>query len=165
MELISYSLAFLFHLLYQTSLQSYLRLLNARWHKDSSKAKQHEAMAFEKVSYAGHCSPIYREDEPPLYKITIMTPRFYTHCLQMISKHQCIFSFLRYACLGLSRVRASSPLTLEAHLLFRSERLRLAPLLLPRTCESSLYVIWTEGQLCPLIGVYLKHTCLCRSEG
>jgi hypothetical protein len=30
-------------------------------------------MALEKkVLYAGHCSPNYREDEPPLYRITIM---------------------------------------------------------------------------------------------
>jgi hypothetical protein len=29
-------------------------------------------MAIKKVSYAGHYSPIYREDESPLYKITIM---------------------------------------------------------------------------------------------
>jgi hypothetical protein len=26
----------------------------------------------QKVSYVGHCSPIYKEDEPPSYKITIM---------------------------------------------------------------------------------------------
>jgi hypothetical protein len=26
----------------------------------------------QKVLYAGHCSSIYREDEPPLYKITIV---------------------------------------------------------------------------------------------
>src|SRR5690349_17946793 len=37
-----------------------------------SKAKQHEVMALKKVLYAGHCSPIYREDESPSYKITIM---------------------------------------------------------------------------------------------
>jgi hypothetical protein len=29
-------------------------------------------MALQKVSYVGNCSLIYREDEPPSYKITIM---------------------------------------------------------------------------------------------
>jgi hypothetical protein len=29
-------------------------------------------LALEKVLCAVHCSSIYREDEPPLYKITIM---------------------------------------------------------------------------------------------
>jgi hypothetical protein len=36
------------------------------------KAKQHEAMALEKVLYTWHYSSIYREEEPPSYKITIM---------------------------------------------------------------------------------------------
>jgi hypothetical protein len=29
-------------------------------------------MVLKKVSYAEHCSPIYRKDEPPSYKITII---------------------------------------------------------------------------------------------
>jgi hypothetical protein len=29
-------------------------------------------MALKKIPYAGHCSSIYREDETPLYRITIM---------------------------------------------------------------------------------------------
>jgi hypothetical protein len=50
-KLISYGLAFLFHIpLYQMSLQAYLRLLNTRWHEGSSKAKQHEAMTLENVN-------------------------------------------------------------------------------------------------------------------
>jgi hypothetical protein len=54
------------------SLQAYLRLLNARRQEVSSKAKQYEAVALEKILYIGHYSSIYREDEPPLYKITTM---------------------------------------------------------------------------------------------
>jgi hypothetical protein len=55
------------------SLQAYLQLLNTRWHEGSLKAKRHEAMALEKVAYVGHRSSIYRDDEPPLYRITIMS--------------------------------------------------------------------------------------------
>jgi hypothetical protein len=29
-------------------------------------------MALEKVLYTGHCSSIYRKDEPPLYRIKII---------------------------------------------------------------------------------------------
>jgi hypothetical protein len=35
-----------------------------------------------KVLYVEYYSSIYREDEPPLYKITIAPLRRYTHCLQ-----------------------------------------------------------------------------------
>jgi hypothetical protein len=35
-------------------------------------AKWHEVMDPLKVLYVGHCSLIYREDEPSLYRITIM---------------------------------------------------------------------------------------------
>jgi hypothetical protein len=53
------------------SLQAKLWLLNTKWHEGTSKAKQYEGVILEKELYAGHCSSIYREDEPPLYKITI----------------------------------------------------------------------------------------------
>jgi hypothetical protein len=158
-ELISYSLAFLFHLLYQTSLQSYLRLLNARWNKDSLKAKQHEAMAFEKVSYAWHCSPIYRQDEQPLYKITIM-PLKVLHTLFTDDINTSMYFLF-------SLLRRSWPSTRKSF--FSAFTRSPSPFpkwsTSPRTGESSLYVVWTEGQLRPLIKVYLKHTCLCRSEG
>jgi hypothetical protein len=49
--------------LYQTNLQTYIRLLDTRWHEGSSKAKRHEAMAFERWIYVGYCSLIYREGE------------------------------------------------------------------------------------------------------
>jgi hypothetical protein len=64
MKLISYALAFLFHhLLYQTSLQTYLWLLDTRWHEGSSKATQHEAMVLKRWIYVWYYSPIYREGE------------------------------------------------------------------------------------------------------
>jgi hypothetical protein len=68
---------------YETHL-IFLRLLNTKWHKGSSKAKQHEVVALEKVLYARHCSSIYREDEPPLYKLQSHPLRLYTHCSQML---------------------------------------------------------------------------------
>jgi hypothetical protein len=62
------------------SLQAYLWLLKIRCHEGTLKAKQHEAKALEMVPYAGHCSSIYREDELPLYRIT-MTPIKVLHTL------------------------------------------------------------------------------------
>jgi hypothetical protein len=52
---------------------AYLRLLNTRWHEGSSKTKQLEVVTLKKV--LGHCSSIYKEDEPALYRITIMPLR------------------------------------------------------------------------------------------
>jgi hypothetical protein len=52
------------------SLQVYLRLLNIRWREGFSKTKRHEAMA--PCTLCRALSSIYREDEPPLYRITIM---------------------------------------------------------------------------------------------
>lgn len=72
-ELISFALAFSLYLpLHQINLQAYIRLLDKGWYKGSSKAERHEATTLEKVLYAGHCSSIYRGDESPLYRCTIM---------------------------------------------------------------------------------------------
>jgi hypothetical protein len=75
------------------SLQPYLQLLKTKWHKGSSKAKPHEATALQKVLYAEHCSPIYREVEQLRRKLHTC-PWVYIHDSLMIHGHRCMFPFL-----------------------------------------------------------------------
>jgi hypothetical protein len=82
---------------YETHL-IFLRLLNTKWHKGSSKAKQHEVVALEKVLYARHCSSIYREDEPPLYKITITSLKALHSLFTNVVGILLSFPFLRIHC-------------------------------------------------------------------
>jgi hypothetical protein len=110
-KLISSALAFLFHLpLYQTSLQTYLWLLNTRWHEGSLKAKQHEAMTLERLFFVGYCSPIYREGEQLREKLQTCH-EVYTHVLQNDAAILTTFPFL------------SCSISLELHILgiFMSE--------------------------------------------
>jgi hypothetical protein len=48
----------------------------------SSKAKHYEAVDLDHPLYAGYCLSIYREDEPTLYRVTIMPIRVLICCLQ-----------------------------------------------------------------------------------
>jgi hypothetical protein len=73
MKLISYALAF--YSICSDSKQIYKHTFDSLV-QDGTKVvwrlSHTKLWPIEKVSYAGHCSPIYREDEPPSYKITIM---------------------------------------------------------------------------------------------
>jgi hypothetical protein len=136
------------------SLQPYLRLLNTKWHKGSSKAKPHEAMALQKVLYAEHCSPIYREVEQLRRKLHTC-PWVYIHDSLMIQGHRCMFPFL--SCCASIELLFLRWLAFETFLLCQSYQLRLAPLVLVRIGETSLHVTSSEGQLRPSIVVYMKH--------
>jgi hypothetical protein len=84
MKLISYALAFLFHLpLYQMSLLAYLQLLNTRWNEISSKVSNAKLWLSKMVPYAGHYSPIYREVEQLRRKLHTCPWCLHTLFLQM----------------------------------------------------------------------------------
>jgi hypothetical protein len=88
-------------------------------------------MALQKVIYAGHCSPIHREDEPPLYKITIV-PLKALHSLFTNNIRAVFFSFLCYY-IGLGLLFLCQ-LALEAFPM---------PKLMALACSST---VWAYGQ-------------------
>jgi hypothetical protein len=132
------------------SLQAYLRFLNTRWHEGSSKVKQHKDMSLEKVLYTWHCLSIYRKDELPLYKITIIPlkalhsmftnvvgilpyfPYLYTHCALFVVFHP-------------------RPLSRRGWLP------QLASSLLLRVDEAFLSVALVERRLCSTCIIHMKH--------
>jgi hypothetical protein len=98
-------------------------------------------------------------------KLQSCPSRFYTHYLQMTSGKHCIFSFLGYAGLGLHCVEASPLVCIRSSSLL--PKLSTSPHIFAPCAHrrSFLYVASAEGQPSSPIEVYLKHTCLCRSEG
>jgi hypothetical protein len=128
------------HFLVTPLVNHFSRRFHVGWHKGSLKAKQHKVAALKKVLYAGHCSSIFREHEPPLYKITIASfmalhslftndigilpsfPFLFTHCAFFVVFHSTSF-------------------------FHRGWLPRLASSLLVRVGEAFLHVASVEGQL------------------
>jgi hypothetical protein len=118
-------------------------------------------MTLEKVLYAGHCSPIYREDGLPLYKITIMSLEV-LHTLftdDMRATMYFLFSLLHRSWPS-SRENFSVGLHSKPFSFSEANDFGSHLSLLTHAGKASLYVASVEGQFRPSIEVYLKHTCL-----
>jgi hypothetical protein len=108
-----------------------------------------------KVPYAGHCSSIYRRDEPPLYIFTIMSIRV-LHIL-FTNDIRTITYFLRLRLCGSQPLLFGNPPL--AHT--RSYGLRLPSSLLAH--RQSVFVHFLSRRLARLpVEIFLKCTCSCQ---
>jgi hypothetical protein len=111
------------------------------------------------------CSPMYREDEPPSYKTTIM-PLKVLRTLFTIDIRTIMYFLHPRSCGFRSSLFGSFSYGLfsKSFCCCRSCRFRLPPLPLACIGEAFLHAASAEVQLRPPIEKYLKYTCLCRSK-
>jgi hypothetical protein len=141
------------------SLQAYLRLLNTKWHEGTSKDKQHEVVALEKVLYVDHCSSICRG--APLYRITTISLRvlhsLFTNDIRVITY------FLHPRLSGLGLCHFFLLFTFEVPLLL-SKLSTLANTFSTCMGEASLHAFPPKCLLHPSLEMLVKYTCLCQRK-